>query len=141
MASLQRKTPTIKPKVMPQVQNGPVEILSNLAPEEFAKLSGLKQTSFGFQEISESEMKLRLSKNAQTFRFAFFLGKSFSLKLMFSVTSPPEAKTKKRKIKKKVATTLIQEFFYIYKRFPHFTPLRNRMDYALARAYSSQIKM
>lgn len=81
MASLQRKTPTIKPKVELQDQNGPVEILSNLPPEEFAKLSGLKQTSFNFQEISESEMKLRLSKNAQTFRFAYFSGKIILVKI------------------------------------------------------------
>ena len=81
MASLQWKTPTIKPKVVSQDQNGPVEILSNLPPEEFANLSGLKQTSFDFKEISESEMKLRLSKNAQTFRFAYFYGKIILVKI------------------------------------------------------------
>ena len=72
MASLQRKNPTIKPKVLPQDPNKPVEIVSNLPPKEFANLSGLKETSFDFQEISESELNLRLSKNAQTFRLGHF---------------------------------------------------------------------
>lgn len=53
---------------MPQDQNKPVEIISSLPPNEFAKFSGLKETSFDFKEISESELSLRLSKNAQIIR-------------------------------------------------------------------------
>ena len=100
MASLQRKTPTIKPKVELQDQNGPVEILSNLPPEEFANLSGLKQTSFGFKEISESEMKLRLSKNAETFRFAYFSGKIILVKINVKREVTTGGKSEKEKDKK-----------------------------------------
>lgn len=79
---------------MPQNDNKPTEIISNLPPEEFANLSGMKETSFSWKELSESEMNLKLSKNAQT----------------FSVNkSPRDSKTKKKKTKKKVPTTLIQD--------------------------------
>ena len=51
-----------------------------------------------------------------------------SSKLMFSVNkSPRDAKTKKKKTKKKIPTTLIQDFFYINKRFFLFLRLP-RMD-------------
>ena len=60
LSSLHRKT------ILPQNDGKPTEIPSTLAPAEFAKLSGLKETSFTWKEVSESEVVL--SKNAQIIR-------------------------------------------------------------------------
>merc|ERR1712131_394435 len=88
LSSLHRKT---LPQILPQNEGKPTEIQSNLSPAEFAKFSGLKETSFTWKEVSESEIKL--SKNAQT----------------ITLNKSPRDKTKKKKTKKKVPTTLIQD--------------------------------
>ena len=50
--------------ILPQNDGKMSEIKSNLPPEEFAKLSGLKEESFSWKEVSETE----ITKNAKTIR-------------------------------------------------------------------------